>query len=119
MSVGAEVTRITAPHSTYGWLVRSGDVMLDLVVLNGELQRLDSSTGFLDLHTNDLKRLAALRIDDMLKLLSVSHDEVKTETIYVEIPEATYEMLRSDDYALQNSGFNDLMVWVGREQMRV
>lgn len=118
MSVGAEVTRIVAPSSTYGWLVRAGDVMLDLVVLNGEVKRLDSSTGFLDLHTNDLKRLAALRMDDMLKILNVSLPEVRVETFCIEIPEATYEMLRSDDYALQNSGFNDLMVWVGKEQIQ-
>lgn len=119
MTVGAEVTRIVAPSSTYGWLVRVSDVMLDLVVCNGELKRLDSSTGFSALHTNDLKRLAALRIDDMLQLLGLSRGEVKIERIYVEIPETTYEMLRSDDYALQNCGFNELMVWVGKEQMQV
>jgi hypothetical protein len=119
VSIGAEITRIIAPSSTYGWLVLAGDVMLDLVVRNGEVQRLDSSTGFLALHTNDLKRLAALRIDDMLKLLNVSRSEVKVETIYLEIPDTTYEMLWSEDYALQNSGFNDLMVWVGKEKMQV
>lgn len=119
MSVGAEVTRIIAPSATYGWLVLAGDVMLDLVVRDGEFQRLDSSTGFLALHTNDLKRIAALRVHDMLELLNVTSDEVEVETFYLDIPDTTYEMLWSDDYALQNAGFSDLMVWVGKEKMQV
>lgn len=117
MSIGAEVTRIVAPLSTYGWLVRTGDVMLDLVVCDGELKRLDSSTGFQDLHVNDLKRLSALRFEDMLSLLGVSRHEVTVERIYLEIPEETYELLRSDDYNLRHCGFSDLMVWVGKEQL--
>lgn len=119
MSVGAEITRIiAAANSTYGWLVRVGDVMLDLVVCHGEVKRLDSSTGFQALHTNDLKRLATLRMEDMLYLLNVSRSEVKVETMYLEIPEATYELLRSEDCVLQHSGFSDLMVWVGKEKIK-
>ena len=117
MSVGAEVTRIIAPES-YGWLVRVGDVMLDLVVCHGEIKRLDSSTGFMALHTNDLKRLAALRMEDILFLLNVSRSEVTVEHIYLEIPDSTYELLRSDDNMLRHSGFSDLMVWVGKEKIK-
>ena len=114
MSVGAEVTRIVTPTSSYAWLVRAGDIMLDLVVCGGEVIRLDRSVGFATLHTNDIKRFASLRIDDMTRLLGVDLNEVTVDRIYVEIPEETYELLSGDDYALQNSGFSDLMVWVGK-----
>lgn len=113
--IGAELTRITAPASTYGWLVRVSDIMLDLVVRDGVLQRLDRSTGFESLHTNDLKRLATLRINDMLRLLDLKERDVCIQSITVDIPRATYQLLISDDFTEQQSGFNDLMVWVGKE----
>lgn len=113
--IGAELTRITAPASTYGWLVRVADIMLDLVVRDGVLQRLDRSTGFASLHTNDLKRLATFRINDMLKILDLAEKDVCIQSLTVDIPVATYDLLVSDDFSEQQSGFNELMVWVGKK----
>jgi hypothetical protein len=113
--IGVELTRITAPASTYGWLVRAADIMLDVVVRDGVLQRLDRSTGFESLHTNDLKRLATLRINDMLRILDLREKEVCIQSLTVDIPRSTYDQLVSDDFTEQQTGFNDLMVWVGRE----
>lgn len=113
--IGAVLTRITAPDSTYGWLVRVADIMLDLVVRDGVLQRLDRSTGFEGLHTNDLKRLATMRINDMLNLLDLAESDVCISTMILDIPVATYDLLVSDDFTDQQAGFNDLMVWVGKK----
>lgn len=115
MTVGAVITRLLAPGSTYAWVVHAGDLMLDLIVRSGAFVRLDRSRGFAGLPINDVKRLMALRTDDTLDLLRVARACVSVQRVHVEIPARTYELLACDDLPSVEAGFNEVMVWVGRE----